>query len=116
MAEFAQPATYLAARSGTCRFICRMNSKTRSHIEARAAAGNHESRFLLSVLLQRESGVTLAPAARTITTHSNGAAHWTTLPGGRPFPCKECQSRPTLQHDPLPPGHPRTSLILHLMD
>ena len=79
-----------------------MNSKTRSLIEARAAAGHPESRFLLSVLLQRESGVTLAPADRTVITHSNGAAHWTTLPGGRPFPCKECQSRPTLHHDPVP--------------
>jgi len=80
-----------------------MNSKTRSLIEARAAAGHPESRFLVSVLVQRESGVTLAPADRTIITHSNGAAHWTTLPGGRPFPCKECQSRPTLHHHPLPP-------------
>ena len=69
-----------------------MNSNTRSLIEARATAGHPESRFLLSVLRQRESGVRLTPADCTIITHSNGAAHWTTLPGWRPFPCKECQS------------------------
>ena len=79
-----------------------MNSKIRTLIKARAAAGHPESRFLLSVLLQRESGVTLAPADRTIITHSDGAAHWTTLPGGRPAPCRECRSSPTLHHDPVP--------------